>query len=310
MKDVRSYLGRRGGAGFALPMVLLLVMVGGIMIAFMLERQSGQSLIVNRQLDAYQSHHIGRGFREAIEAWLTSNGTTKLSESLDGDGHAFDLAVDTGSRSKAAETVRVSMYDGQGTILADLTGITGQSRELGQAILDRLREDARRESPAKIRAMIRRDGPLAVSAGSASPEVLQIVAAAATDGERGDEVAKEVMRARESGILDITALNDAFSRAGVSPEARIKLGQAFVPEANLWRIEAEVVRRFSAGASGGRVDENEDESVRYGGWAMIRSGRGGGGGPGLGGLGGGNVPQSRTAMISWERLGPRSRDGR
>lgn len=283
-------------------MVLLLVLVSSILIAMMLDRQSGQNLIVEKQLDAYQAHHVGRGFREAIEAWLTTNKTSGLlSDSLDADGHAFDLVVDSGRTGGAAggsgQGVRVSMFDAQGAILIDLTGLSAQGRELGQAIIERFRQDFARERPERIAAMIRREGPLAISASSAPPEILRVVADAVmvgTEGAasgKGDDLMKEILRAREAGALDTTALNDVFTRANLPPDARTRASLAFVPQASLWRIEAEVVKR--------RTQQDDEPPVRYGGLAMVRSAQAGNVGA-LGALGG--APQSRTAMISWDRL--------
>ncbi|MCX5688663.1 MAG: hypothetical protein NTV94_02525, partial [Planctomycetota bacterium] len=84
--------------GMALPVVLLLVLVSGIVISVMMERHVVQALTVQRELQQYAFHHTSKGVQEAIEAWLRqTNATRNMAEAIEADGHAFDLTLDGGS---------------------------------------------------------------------------------------------------------------------------------------------------------------------------------------------------------------------
>src|SRR4051812_26592877 len=112
---------RHARRAFALPMVLMLVLISGVLLAVMIDRQGAQALTVQRELDSYTFHHISRGVQEAIEAWIRNNGNNDIAGALDVDGHAFDLQVEGG------QLVRISFYEAQDTVLAELAGLNGDS---------------------------------------------------------------------------------------------------------------------------------------------------------------------------------------
>ncbi|MFY7895702.1 MAG: hypothetical protein ACOVP8_05680, partial [Phycisphaerales bacterium] len=99
---------RRGG--FALPLVVLLTVIAGILLAAMLDRFGTQQTFAQRQLEQYRDHHIARGLQEAMQAWVNSidTQTQSLKASLGERGKAFDLELD-------GQRVTVYLEDGQGT---------------------------------------------------------------------------------------------------------------------------------------------------------------------------------------------------
>jgi len=229
----------------ALPVVLLLVLVSGIVIAVMLERHVVQALTVQRELQQYSFHHTSKGVQEAIEAWLRqSNATRNMAEAIEADGHAFDLKLENGS------TVRVSLFDAQEGVLIELAGLNAQSRELARLIIEELQT---RASTTAAR-YIRREGPLQISANSAPEDVLYAAVNAATGGEDSENLVAEILHARESEPLNPQTLNDVFTQANVSPENRPRLHQVITAQPTLWRVvaEAQTSEAVYTGARGKR----------------------------------------------------------
>lgn len=233
MMIARRQAARRVGAarGFTLPMVMLLVLVAGVAVAVMMERQVAQAMTVRRQLEQYQFHHAAKGAQEAIEAWIRSSGASRsLQDSLGEGGHAFDLEFQTG------ETVRVSFFDGQDNALIEMAGLTVDAQETARAILQELtvREGAR------AREFVRRDGPLAVSVNAARPEVLFAVVNAITEGESTQEIVDEIIHQRSQGQLTAAILNDIYSRTTLTPETRSRLSTVLTAQTSLWRVIAQI----------------------------------------------------------------------
>lgn len=214
---------------FALPVVLLLVLIAGIVISAMMQRHVTQVMTTQRESLQYTFHHASKGAQEAIEAWLRQSGATRnMYEALDSDGHAFDLTID-------GMTVKVSLYDAQDSVLVELAGLSGTLREAGLNIIDELRTVA----GAGAARFTRREGPLAVSANSAPREVLLAAVNAITDGVGSDALVSEVMHARENGTITVQNLNDVYTQADVEPELRNKLGMVLTAQTTLWRVVAE-----------------------------------------------------------------------
>lgn len=211
---------------FALPLALVLVLVSSVMIVVMLERQQAQQLTVQRELEGYTFHHITKGFGETFEVWLRSAGARNIREALGTNGHAFDLSVEGG------QSVKVSLYDGQGTVLADLAGLTDDQILLGRAMLRSLQQ----QTGADWKRYTRREGPLAVSIRGSPREVL-LAAADAALSESGDpeSLVSALEDARDSAgdePIDLAAVMDA---ADLPPEVRAKVASVFAVDPALWR---------------------------------------------------------------------------
>lgn len=215
---------------FALPIVLLLVLVAGVVIAAMMQRHVAQALTTQREALQYTFHHASRGAQEAIEAWLRQSGATRnMPEALGIDGHAFDMVLENGM------TIRVSLYDAQDTVLVEMAGLPAASRDLARAMIDELTTNA---GPGAVR-FIRREGPLAISVNSAPKEVLFAAINAITDGEGTDNIVSEILHAREGGSINAQSLNDVFVQAEVDPEVKQRLGLVLTAQPSLWKVVAE-----------------------------------------------------------------------
>src|SRR5438046_535513 len=82
----------RARRGFALILVIVLAMVGGMAIVILLQRTSVEHLAANRQTKSYADHHRGKGMQEMISRWLnTARG--RLLDVVDDDGLAFTMRM-------------------------------------------------------------------------------------------------------------------------------------------------------------------------------------------------------------------------
>ncbi len=248
---------------FALPLVLAIVILGTFIMMAVLERYSGQRLIIEKQLDAYQDHHISRGVREAVDAWAgaASAGAPQrpatgeqpavktIQDYLGPEGHAFDLAPKDGA------PVSVYMHEAQGTLLADFSGLSGQELQAAAGALAALEEVA--PSTINPTKYTRKEGPLAVSVRSATPTVLSAICRSALGPTKGREFAEELIRVRQQPDFDATKLNEAYQRTGVNGEDAAKLQMLLTASPGLWLVVAE-------------MDGSNNSIVRYRGLTTVR----------------------------------------
>jgi len=258
---------------FALPVALVLVMVSSVMIVVMLERQQVQQLTVQRELEGYTFHHITKGFGEAFESWLRLANGQSVRERLSADGNAFDLSVEGG------QAVKLSLFDGQGSVLADLSGLTDDQILLGRAMLTSLRQQA----GADWKRYTRRDGPIGVSVRSAPREVLLAAAdAALSDSGDPESLVNALMDARSAAGDETIDLAAAMDAADLPPETRARVSTLFAVEPSLWRGVAEA-------ETPGTWPPRPPTLYQF--WAVARAGRGQ------------NAELRRTSLIiRWERL--------
>jgi hypothetical protein len=235
--------------GFALPLVILLALVGGIMVAVMIDRQVAQALTTQRQYESYQFAHATRGVGEAIDAWIRSNQGKPIADALDVDGWAFDLAAQGGG------AVKVFLFDGQGLALADLSGLRGEVADSGFEILRALRE----LHPAEASRLIRREGPLAVSVNAAPPQVLEAVVDSVLVGQGTRDVVAEIAAQRGgTRVIDDEKLARIIGDSTAPAELKSRLSGLLTASPILWRVEAQAFSR----ATGTR-------GPRYRAWAVI-----------------------------------------
>ncbi|HZW10670.1 MAG TPA: hypothetical protein VFF69_12270 [Phycisphaerales bacterium] len=259
---------------FAMPMVLALVVVVGVMSAVMLERQSAQRMIVSRQLGWYQEHHARLGLQEGIEAWLRALPSGfDVGAALPADGHFLDLELRDGTRAV------VFLHERQNAVLTDLAAVEDASVDAAAAIADAVALAFGEQGPPDG---LRTVGPAALSAHTASPELLQI-AAAALIGDSGSAslFATSLINDRESngGQCTPSAIGAAAAAAGVENETRALLSRMFTVRPTLYYSTVEL-----RGAGQG------PPLARYGGYFVVGTSRGATG-------------PSRSAFLTWEKLG-------
>jgi len=233
---------------FALPVVMLIMIVIATVGVVMLERQGAQALAIGRQVSGYDEHHASRGMKEAIDAWITNGQRKPIRDRIDSFGRAFELDLPNGIDGKGMQTLTILLVDAQGTVLSDFTGFAGQALDDGRAILTVLRNSALPAEEAYLRAQ----GPISISANSATPEVLLAVAEAATGGEGAQSFVDEILKSRDEGQLNSAAIGEACNASGAEPEARAKLQRFITADPLLWMVTVEVRRGGPTGTLNAR----------------------------------------------------------
>jgi hypothetical protein len=172
--------------------------------------------------------------QEAMQAWVNSvdTQTQSLKKSLGEAGKAFDLELD-------GQRITIYLQDGQGTALAEFAGLSTEELATSAEVLDQLRKSSGNEA----RQLIRREGPLAVSVQAADERVLSAVARACCDSSRVSRVVSELLRVRNDPEFTIATMAEAFTKAAVEGEERVKLMQMLVTEPTLYRGVAEAPRQ-------------------------------------------------------------------
>lgn len=229
-------------------MAIMLVLAGGVIVAMMLERHTAQLLTNQRQIESYQIAHATRGIGEAIDAWVRSNGANPIADALDRDAKAFDLTTPDG------QVLHIYLEDGQGAALADLSGLSGDTLDLGRDIIRRLVEDQRRNAER----FVRNDGPLAVSVNAAPEEVLRAVARASGAEEGASAVVGDLLGARGAGLIDGPALQRLIAECQAPEACKPRLMSLLTANPAVWRVRAHLERRATG-----------QDVVTYRAWALI-----------------------------------------
>lgn len=278
--------------GFALPMVVLLAMVGAIMAAVMLERQAAQQLSVQRQLARYDVHHTGRGVEEAVGTWLNTVQSEPVENLVGKDGHALDIEL------KDGRIVSIFLTDAQGTVLGDLSGVEGAKAGAAAGIIDRLRAAVGAEN---LPALLRAAGPLAVNANTASQEVLTAVAEVVLKESAAASFAESIIRERKDGKPPPGKLNEALTEAGATPEERTALLKWVTEKPTLYRLKAEV-RGPDRQQTGQVLIIGATKLLdRYSGLVVLEPKTGGGRGAGTNSQ---DLLQPLRPFLTWEHVPP------
>jgi hypothetical protein len=219
---------------FALPVVLVFVLVAGLVSAVMLERQSAQSLATRRELERYRAHHMRRGLVEVLDGWVSRLNPANVPEQTGENGHALDILLEDGSR------IEIALREAQGSILTVVSERTRADEAAIRGIAGALARIAE-ESGRYDEAWVRKVGPAAVSVHTAPEEVLRAVVAFATDGDgRGDSLVTQLVRDRRSSRLREVDIVSAANRAGLAREAQLRVRQLVSALPVLWEMEVSV----------------------------------------------------------------------
>jgi len=201
---------------FALPLVILLMLISSMTIVVIMQRQTAQSRLVDEMITDYHTHHAAFGVRAIVRKWLSAH-HSELTDyaAKDGAGYRFILPNEV--------FVTIWILDGQGVPVSGPT-------DLGAANLEYYRDVSRR---VRDRRALRPAGPSAISLASAPPDVL---AALVEDQDVGARAAQRITQARQARPLDRDIMMNQLRRAGVSDEdiARIIAISTFSP--SLWRV--------------------------------------------------------------------------
>lgn len=209
--------------GFALLTVLMLIVIASIVIGAALQRASLQNLIVEQQLDGYQRHHELQGVRAMVDAWLAKGDSVDTLTELANTGETIDrIAFETGV------TYRVYAQDGQGTLLTNLSGITGDVPQRWIiATLSRL--------PADRPDLTRDAGPWRISLPAAPDEILEAMSG-------GDAKIFQALKvARDEQVKTVSEFLSTLQSRGVEDLTAQTLSRYVVYSPELWRFDIEAV---------------------------------------------------------------------
>lgn len=257
---------------FALPMVLVLVVVVGLMSAIMLERQSAQRLTVQRQLRWYSEHHARLGLQEAIEAWIKSLPSgLELGDALPASGHFLDLELPGG------EVAVVTLVERQNAVLVDLAAVEKVLQDDAAAIVQACAAVFGEAGPPDGYRTV---GPASLSTHTASPELLEVAAQAVT-GDPGvaRAFAASIVadRASNGGRSGPNAIGYAITDSSADPDLRAQLSRMFTVRPSLYYATVELRTSRTGGAQ-----------ARYGGYFSVGNRAG---------------SSDRTAFLTWENIG-------
>jgi hypothetical protein len=227
---------------FVMPLVLMLTMVLTLSAAFIIQRQNTQYTITRRHVAQYDAHHTTRGIADVIDAWLSGGGRYKsFRDRIDGEGRILEISVPDGlsARSSGPDMLRVMLEDGQGTLLSDYSGLTGQTLLDAKRALDALKA----ENPGDWRRFTRPMGPVTVSVVEAPREVLSAMVQGITESTlEGQGFVSSLMSARDAGPVDAAALNQAMLDAQLPPEQMAALQRVLTSETTFWKLRIDVLR--------------------------------------------------------------------
>jgi hypothetical protein len=222
------------GRGFVMPVVVLLGLAGGLIVAVAMERSSQRQTIVRRQLAEYRESHRQRGVREIVATWLRYSHEQDLAELSGGEDGGGVFSIDLG----AGSSLRVSIAPAHNTARIGAIGLSrddGAAADRAEAIL---RE---RVGQAGLRSRTRTVGPVSVHVDSAPEEVLRaVIAGVIEEPDQAEEFASSLLGAvRLEDEFDPSMINAAGDEAGLEPEARARLTGVLLAGPTLWRVRAE-----------------------------------------------------------------------
>ena len=177
----------RAPRAFALPLVVLLLLVGGLTVGLLMERHGISFRAVARHVENYKSHHRSSGIKECILRWLdTARG--RVDQSLDENGLAFSMEVSGEGR------LDVYLRDAQGGCLSDPAALSGRRREIVEDMKFLLESVPAANRPE---GCLRPVGPAEISIDSAPELVIRALCRAVIpEPERADQAAAAIFDRR------------------------------------------------------------------------------------------------------------------
>lgn len=178
--------------GFAMPLVVMLALAGTLLLAVMLDRQSGRTLELAREIETTRSFHFQRGLREIFQAWVKEHSRgagrqTPLRHAIELDGRVGEITL--------ADGTRITMYafEVQGTVRTDMTGLTQAERDDAKALLEAVGPLPVADRSSRTRSF----GPIPVSIHTAPIETLSDIVNHVTGGVNSSEVLEAILALRD-----------------------------------------------------------------------------------------------------------------
>ena len=245
--------------GFALPMVLLVAMVGTIAVSAMLTRYGSQNRSVHRHTQRYVEHHMQRGVQEVVGAWLESMYGGPLAEVIGPDGLALVVDFEGGRR------MEVYLRDGQGTLLTRLDEAPVRERQTTEAALVELTATV---GAGEMEGYTRSAGPVKLSVAAVPGPVLRAILVSGGVSERtADRIVGEVVARRERGPITYQEVFKLLDSPGSPVEGRAGIAAMLTDSPILWLVETRIIE-----------GPRDRVLARYAGLVEVETRRGGRGG--------------------------------
>ena len=236
---------------FALPLVIILSLVVGLMVAVMLERQTAQSLSVVRQIKGYQSHHTELGVRNLVDGWLKSISPRVLEDIDSEERHILDIRAGDGW------TCEIYIGDAQGRVLTNFDGLGGE--QLSRA--RRIARAYRRMGGEPDRT--REAGPVEISLRSASRDAILAVAMSVLDDEDlAADFTDRIVTVRDRDDLNDGSAATAAAELGAENDARASLQALLTMTPRLYGVRVVLIG-----------PGQNDPELEFEGLAMFRGGQ-------------------------------------
>ncbi len=268
--------------GFALPVVIVLLLIVGMVSAVVLQRQASSRLVTERRLLWYREHHARAGLEEVLDAWLRSlPRNVRLEEVVGPSGEAMTIDLRDGSEAV------ISIRDGQGALLVEPAAVAEDERERVLLAAQRFDELVGRSNRPLER---RRVGPLKLSLQAASTEAIEALASAYAPRSAAAEFASAIIIARAAaaeGVLSNADLSAALAASGMESRDAQLLRAATTLQPTLYFVTVELRPR-------GRMRQRDaGASIFFGGYIPVNSGP-----PQLSG----SLLDQRSGFLSFDRL--------
>lgn len=245
--------------GFALPVVIVVLMIVGMVAGVLLQRVASDRLVAQRRLNWYQQHHAQAGLEEVIDAWLKSlPRDLRLDEILDERGYALTIDLHDGTEAV------LSIRDGQGAILTEPSAVPEQQRPQVEAITHRFDELVGANQRPRERRSV---GSPKLSLQSASQQAIEATAGVIAGPIVGVDFAQAVVDFRENdpdGRITNQSLTEALTAAAIANDEQAQLLRAAITlRPTLYFVTVEMRPK------GAMRQREKDSSVFFGGYIPV-----------------------------------------
>jgi hypothetical protein len=251
---------------FALPLVILLLLVGALTVGLLMERHGVSYRAIVRNVDNYKNHHRAAGIKECILRWLdTARG--RVDQSIDSDGLAFSMDV------SGEGHIDVYLRDAQGSALSDPSTLSGRRREIVEDmkfLLETIPADQRPDN------LFRPVGPPEICLNTA-PDLLVKALCLAVVGEptKANQAVVAILDRRASvnpaatGANNTNNIADALRDVPITERQRKEIASMLVTQPTLYecvvetRNSSDVLLNKSSGLY--HLDESRSDTFKQGG---------------------------------------------
>jgi hypothetical protein len=228
-----SHSSRKASAntrGYVLPLVFLLVLVGTALTTVILSRRGQSRLAMERQSDAYVSHHMQLGVRD-LTAVIMFAARRQPDYLLSKGELAYSLELEGGM------TVDVRMRDAGGAVkMTDNPGTSIRMNMLARAVSVLNDKGLLNARNTNVRQFVRGEGSPRISLHTAPREVLEALAMAVDPDGDAKGFATAIIDARKSRNIPLSEVR-TLCAGPIAPNRIELMEQMLITEPNLWWVQ-------------------------------------------------------------------------